>query len=306
MRHCDVAVIGAGMAGLTAAVFAARYGLEAVVVDQAGVGGQITTAEVVENVPGFPDGTSGVELGPLLHAQAEAAGAELLLDTVESVEKDDSGALVVHGFDNDLRARALIIAAGSSHKNLDVPGEAGLIGRGVSHCASCDGALFAGRRLAVVGGGDSAFDEAVVLSRSAEQVSIFHRGASASAQDAIADRVRQAGISVEFNAAIVEVRGEGAVSSVIVRDTMTGAEREHTADGLFVYVGQRPNTAFLAELVELDSGGHITTDILMRTSQQGVFAAGDIRAHSVAQLAAAAGDGATAAITAAQYLFERA
>src|SRR5215813_4931949 len=175
MREFDLVVIGAGVAGLTAAMHAARAGLSVAVVERMGVGGQIAAAERIENFPGFPQGVSGAELGPLLHEQAEAAGAEFVLDTVEGLTVDDDWR-VVNAVSEPLKARAVIVAAGSALKSLGVPGEEAFLGRGVSHCASCDGHFFAGQDVCVIGGGDSALDEALVLAEHASGVKLLHRG----------------------------------------------------------------------------------------------------------------------------------
>jgi thioredoxin reductase (NADPH) len=290
------------VAGLTAAMFAGRYGLKTIVVEQLGAGGQIINAERIDNFPGFPDGLAGHELGPLLHQQAEAAGAEFVLDTVEKLETSGIDH-IVHGASEHLRARAVIIAAGSALRPLGVPGEQKFLGKGVSHCATCDGAFFAGRDVGVVGGGDSALDEALVLAEHAARVKIFHRGAELDAQRVLRNRVAADDkIEVVLQTIVEEIVGESAVTSVRLREVANGRMRAEAVDGVFVYVGLEPNTAFLRGVLALDGAGHIETDINMRTSLAGVFAAGDIRAHSVAQLAAAAGDGATAAISAFRYL----
>jgi thioredoxin reductase (NADPH) len=302
MRDADLIVIGAGVAGLTAAMFAGRYGLDVVVVEQLGAGGQIINADRIDNLPGFPDGIAGHELGPLLHQQAEAAGAEFVLDTVERLEA--SGAeRIVHGASETLRAPAVIVAAGSALRPLGVPGEERFLGKGVSHCASCDGALFAGLDVCVIGGGDSALDEALVLAEHASGVKLLHRGAQLDAQQTLRDRVAATDkIELALDTVVEEIVGENAVTGVRVRDAKTGRTRLEASRGVFVYVGLEPNTAFVRGVLALDPAGHIETDINMRTSLAGVFAAGDIRAHSVAQLAAAAGDGATAAISAFRYV----
>jgi thioredoxin reductase (NADPH) len=302
MRDFDLIVIGAGVAGLTAAMFAGRYGLKVVVVEQLGAGGQIINAERIDNLPGFPDGIAGHELGPLLHQQAEAAGAEFVLDAVERLEGSGDDR-IVHGAGETLRARAIIIAAGSALRPLGVPGEERFLGRGVSHCASCDGALFAGLNVCVIGGGDSALDEALVLTQHASSVKLFHRGPHLDAQRVLRDRVAATDkIELALDTIVEEIVGEDAVTGLRLRDARTGRTRLEACRGVFVYVGLEPNTAFVRGVLTLDPAGHIETDIDMRTSLAGVFAAGDIRAHSVAQLAAAAGDGATAAIAAFRYL----
>jgi thioredoxin reductase (NADPH) len=305
MRDFDVVVVGAGVAGLTAAMFAARYGLAVAVVERLGAGGQIINAQRIENFPGFPHGIGGHELGPLLHEQAEAAGAEFLLDSVEALEVSGEQR-IVRGAGEALRAPAVIIAAGSALRSLGVPGEETFLGRGVSHCASCDGAFFAGQPVCVVGGGDSALDEALVLAAHASRVTIIHRGEGLDAQHALQDKAAASDrIGTLLGTVVDEIVGEGAVAAVRLRDLATGTTRLEPVKGVFVYVGLEPNIGFLRGLVALDAVGHIEVGIDMATSLPGVFAAGDIRKHSVAQLAAAAGDGATAAISVYRYVRRR-
>jgi thioredoxin reductase (NADPH) len=302
MRECELVIVGAGVAGLTAATFAGRHGLDCVVVEQLGAGGQIANAERIENFPGFPQGIGGHELGPLLQEQAEAAGATFILDSVERLETDGDHR-IVRGASESLRGPAIIIAAGSRLRALPVAGAERFLGKGVSHCASCDGALFAGQDVCVIGGGDSAFDEALVLAAHASRVTILHRAPRPDAQRALSERVGACGrIEIIPEAVVEDILGEGSVSAVRWRHAATGAVHTRAVRGVFVYLGLEPNTAFLRDMVALDAAGHIETDTMMRTSLRGVFAAGDIRRNSVAQLAAAAGDGATAAIAAFRYL----
>jgi thioredoxin reductase (NADPH) len=304
-RSCDVAVVGAGVAGLTAAFFAARYGLETLVVDHMGSGGQVLNCEKIENFPGFPNGVAGYELGPILQEQAEAAGADLLIDQVESVESGSPHTLVLAGGE-DITAGAVIVAAGSSLKTLGVPGEEALRGRGISHCASCDGSFFQDEVVGVVGGGDSALDEALVLTEYASSVIIFVRDGDYGAQEAIQRKVRQhPGIDTIWHTEVLGVLGHDSVTGVRIRDVRSGEEREQPLGGLFIYVGLTPNTSFLEGLLTLESTGHIPTNIWLETEVPGVFAAGDIRKDSASLLASAAGDGATAAIAAFRYLSNR-
>jgi thioredoxin reductase (NADPH) len=302
MQDFDLVVIGAGVAGLTAATFAARHGLKVAVVERMGAGGQIVNAECIENFPGFPPGIAGHKLGPLLHEQAEAAGAEVRLDTIAAIEL--AGAhRIVRGAADSLRTRAVIIAAGSAPRALGIPGEERFRGKGVSHCAACDGPLFAGKDVCVVGGGDSALDEALVLAGHAARVTVFHRDASLDAQRALVDKATATRkIELGLETSVEEILGADAVSGVRLRATRTGASHVQNVSGVFIHVGLEPNTAFLRGLLALDATGRIETDIMMRTSVEGIFAAGDIRKDSVAQLATAAGDGATAAISAFRYL----
>jgi len=200
-------------------------------------------------------------------------------------------------------AHAVIVAAGSTPRGLGVPGEGKFLGRGVSHCASCDAPFFKGKGVCVIGGGDSALDEALVLSAHAARVMVFHRGASLDAQQALRDQVaRGDNIKIVLATIVEEILGEQAVTAVRLREVGLGAIRIQEVSGVFIYVGLEPNTAFLRGVLALDPMGHIETDIMMRASVPGIFAAGDIRKNSVAQLAAAAGDGATAAIAAFRYL----
>ncbi len=301
MQDIDIVIVGAGVAGLTAAMVAARHGVKVTVVDRTGVGGQISTTERIENFPGFPQGIAGHELGPLLHEQAEAAGAEFMLDTIEQIAPE-GGRFLVRGGDT-LRARAVIVAAGSALRSLGIPGEAPLLGRGVSHCASCDGPFFKGEEVVVVGGGDSALDEALVLAMHAARVTVVHRGASLSAQQSIVARASaDPRVAILLDTVVEEIVGGDAVSGVRLRDRKSGEARLQPVKGVFVHVGLEPNTTFLQGLVALDGAGRIETDAMMQTSLPGLFAAGDIRKGSVALIAAVSGDGATAAIAAVRYL----
>jgi thioredoxin reductase (NADPH) len=302
MQDFDIIVIGAGVAGLTAAMTAARQGRSVAVIDRMGVGGQIANAERIENFPGMPHGIAGHELGPLLHEQAEAVGAEFLLDSVEALEISGEHRLV-RGATEALRARAVIVAAGSTLRSLGIPGEQRLLGKGVSHCASCDAPFFTGKAVCVIGGGDSAVDEAVTLAQHAARVTVIHRSGHPRAQKVLIEKAT--GIDkVAFmrNTLVEEILGEDFVTGIRLRDRTDNAARVETVAGVFVYVGLEPNTAFLRGIVALDPAGHIETDIMMQTSVAGIFAAGDIRKHSGALLAAAAGDGTTAAVAALRYL----
>ncbi len=302
MADFDLIIIGAGVAGLTAAMVAGHRGLSVTVIAASGPGGQIVNAERVENFPGIPGSIAGHELGSRLFEQAEAAGAQFMLDTVESLSVEGTKR-VVRASGQDFHAGAVIIAAGSTLRPLGIPGEGRLLGKGVSHCASCDAPLFKGRNVCVVGGGDTAFDEALVLSGHAAQVTILHRSETPRAQQHLRARIDSAAnITVANGTLVEEILGRETVNAIRLREAKTGATREQKLDGVFVAVGLDPATAFLNGILKLDASGHIETDIMMRTSLDGVFAAGDIRKNSIAQLAAIAGDGATAAISACRYL----
>ena len=296
----DLLIVGAGLAGLTAGMYGARYGLRTLVVEHMVAGGQVLNIEKIETFPGFPQGVAGFDLGPLVQEQAEAAGAEFMLDTAVGLEVDGDRR-IVRCQGSELAARSVIIAAGSSFRSLGIPGEAEFVGRGVSHCASCDAPFFVGKEVCVVGGGDSALDEAAVLAAQVGQVTIVHRGAGFSAQQAALNRlVGFSNVQTLFNTEVVEITGDGTVSSVRLRANSSDLTRN--VSGVFIFVGLEPNSAFVRGMVDLDPAGHIVVDEHLGTSIPGVFAAGDIRVASSRQLAAAAGDGASAAVAAAHYL----
>jgi thioredoxin reductase (NADPH) len=293
----DLVIVGGGLAGLTAGLYGARFGLRTCVVEQMAAGGQVLNVEKIENFPGFPQGIAGFDLGPIVQEQAEAAGAEFTMDTAIGLELDgDTRVLRCEGA--ALSARALIIAAGSSFRQLGIPGEAEFVGKGVSHCASCDAPFFIGKEVAVIGGGDSALDEAAVLAAQVGRVTVVHRGASFSAQHAAVNRLAELpNIETRFNTEVASIVGEQTVSALQLSD----GSNLHVS-GVFIFVGLEPNTAFLQGAVDLDPSGHVVVDAHLQTSVPGVFAAGDIRQGSSRQLVSAAGDGASAAVFAAQYL----
>jgi thioredoxin reductase (NADPH) len=287
----DVAVVGGGVAALTAALFAARQGLACLVMMPGVPGGQLMNVERVDDFPGFPQGIAGYDLGPALQEQAAEAGAEFRLGEVGSLTKHGDLWLV-----DDVEARVAIVATGSSPRRLGVPGEERLTGRGVSHCASCDGPLFRGKRVAVVGGGDSAFQEALTAAGFASEVFLIHRGAPR-AQQIYSSRVESAANVSLRQGVVAEIVGDGEVTGVRLADSAD----LHVA-GVFVYVGMAPNTPLLRELVALDADDRVATDSWMRAGPPGLFAAGDIRADFPGQAINAASDGATAAIGAFRHL----
>jgi thioredoxin reductase (NADPH) len=296
----DLVITGAGLAGLTAAMVGARHGLKTALIDPGTVGGQVLNVEKIENFPGFPQGIAGFDLGPLVQEQAEHAGCAFVMDTVTGLQIAGDER-IVHCEGADLSARSVIIAAGSALRSLGVPGEEEFLGRGVSHCASCDAPFYVGKEVCVVGGGDSALDEAAVLAEHVSRVLLIHRGANFTAQHTAVERLRgYANVEALFGTELVEIRGSDAVSSVTLRSD--GSTREQALVGVFIFVGLEPNTRWLRGVLDLDPAGHIVSNIHLQTSVPGVFAAGDIRQASVAQLAAVAGDGATAAVNAFRYV----
>jgi len=291
----DIAVVGAGTAGLTAARHAAAGGARVLVLDRMGVGGQVTTVEGITNFPGRPEPVAGYDLGVDLLEEAEAAGAEIMLAEVAGVEPDDDG-YVLSAADERIRVRAVIVATGSTRRALDVPGEEEFDGRGVSHCASCDGPFYRGKRVVVVGGGDSAFDEAAILAGFADEVLVVHHGPEPSARaEIVARALEHDNIRTRADASVSAVLGAEKVSAVRVSDLAAGSETEHSADGVFVYVGLTPNTDWLGDLVTRAADGRLVVDDALETSRPGIFAAGDLRSGSAAMLDEAVADGAIAA-----------
>ena len=298
----DLLVVGGGLAGLTAAIYGARYGLSTAVVEQMMGGAQIINLEKIENFPGFPEGIAGAELGPAAQEQAMNAGAEFVMAEASRVSLDGDYK-VVSTDAGDLRAQAVIVAAGSTLRQLGIPGEDEFYGRGVSHCATCDGPMFMGETVGVVGGGDSAADEALTLTDYAGRVILFHRRDELRAQQVLRQRLLDnPKVEVVWNAGVQEILGEETVTGVKSRNLVTGAEEVVGVSGVFVYVGLEPNSALVQGLAGLDNSGHIEVDLSMETSVPGLYAVGDIRQRSSSQLVSAAGDGATAAIAAYNYI----
>ena len=298
----DVLIIGGGLAGLTAGIYAARYGLHTAIIEQMMGGAQIINLEKIENFPGFPEGISGAELGPAAQEQAMDAGAEFIMAEANNVSKDGDYK-VVHSDAGDYRAKTVIMAAGSSLRKMGIPGEDEFYGRGVSHCATCDGPMFMGETVGVVGGGDSAADEALTLTEYAGKVMLFHRRDEFRAQKVLQDRlVRNPKVEIVWNALVQEIIGEDTVSGVQIRNHITNFEETIRLTGMFVYVGLEPNSALVNDVAKTDNSGHIQVNLSMETSLPGLYAVGDIRQNSASQLVTAAGDGATAAISAFQYI----
>ncbi len=301
----NVIILGSGPAGLTAALYAGRADLKPVVLKGLDAGGQLMLTTEVENYPGFPDAILGPELMEAMEKQAARFDAEMLHQGATRVDLSSRPFGVWTG-DEEWRARTLIITTGASARWLDVPGEQQYRGRGVSACATCDGFFFRDKRLVVVGGGDSAIEEATFLTKFASQVTVVHRRGEFRASKIMQDRAfANPKIDVVWNAEVAEVQGDGsAVTNLKLRDTGGGTIRDIAADGLFVAIGHTPNTTLFEGQLEL-SGGYITVDEpSTRTSVPGVFAAGDVVDHTYRQAVTAAGTGCRAAIDAERFLEE--
>jgi len=299
----DLVIIGGGVAGLTAGLTSARAGRKTRVLTGAALGGHLVSIERIDGYPGFPDGVPGYDLCPIIQEQAVGAGAEFAATEAIALQADEGQWRVTTG-EGDVRARAVVIATGTTLKTLGIPGEEQLRGKGVSHCASCDAPLLRNRIVGVVGGGDSALQEALTLAQHAARVIILHRGTTFSAQPAYVQQVQaNPKIEVRFGTIVEEAIGNGGLTSVRTR-TVGGDGKTGDLElaGLFVYVGLAPATTLLDGVLALDASGRIPVDGEMRSSLPGLFAAGTVRSGSAGRAASAAGDGATAALTADRYL----
>jgi len=298
----DLVIVGGGVAGLTAALTSARTGRKTHVLTGPALGGQLISIERVDGYPGFPEGVPGYDLCPIIQEQAAAAGAAFAAAEATGLHADGEHWRVTTS-QGDVRARAVVIATGTISKTLGIPGEEQLRGKGVSHCASCDAPLLRGRVVGVVGGGDSALQEALTLAQHASRVIVMHRGTAFSAQAAYVQQVQQnPKIEVRFGTIVEEAIGNGGLKSVRTRAVSDGKAGELEVAGLFVYVGLAPATALLDGVLALDASGRIPVDGEMRSSLPGLFGAGTVRSGAPGRAAAAAGDGAIAAVRADQYL----
>jgi thioredoxin reductase (NADPH) len=299
-RH--IVIIGGGPAGYTAATYAARANLKPLVLAGYAAGGQLMTTTEVENFPGFPEGIQGPELMERMQKQAERFGAEILFKDVTKLD------LTKHPFhvtyeDITIETKAVILATGAGPRKLGIPSESKLWGKGVTSCATCDGAFYKGKDVVVVGGGDSAMEEASFLTRFANKVTLVHRREEFRASPIMIDRVKaNPKIQLMLDKGIEEVLGNGKVSGLRLKDTKTGQHSEINADGLFLAIGHIPNSGLVKDVVDTDDEGYVITDGKTKTNIPGVFACGDVVDRTFRQAITAAGSGCAAAINAERYL----
>ncbi len=299
----DFIIIGAGVAGLSAAGYAARANMKTLVLESGGTGGQAQNIVHLENYPGVFPSVTGIDFIETMRTQAKTFGAEIKTETVLSLDKI-AQEFVVRTNSGQYTALTILLATGSSSRKLGCKGEKELSGKGVSYCATCDGPFFKGKKILVVGGGDSACDEATFLSTLSPQITVIHRKSQFRAQKAVADRVLQnPNIDVFFNSELVEIQGQGKVQNVIIKDNTTGQTRSLEMDAVFIFIGADPCTE-LVPILKHDEDGYIVTDEQMRTSIPGLFCAGDVRSKSFRQVVTAASDGAIAAHSAEKYIRE--
>ncbi len=298
----QVIIVGGGPAGLTAGLYCSRSRLSTMLIERGIIGGQIINAERVENYPGFPKGVSGIELGQLLYEQASNYGLETLSTEVMRTESRP-GRNLISTAEGDFTADSIIIASGSQYRKLGVPGEEEYTGKGVSYCATCDGPLFKDKILAVIGGGDAAVTEALYLSKFASSVKVIHRRDQLRASGITQERVlAEPKVELIWDTVATAIEGDGSVRRVILKNIKDARISVLEVAGVFVAIGSQPNTDPWQDLVPLDEGGYIITNEVMETRIPGVFAAGDVRHSSARQAITAAGDGATAAVSAERFL----
>jgi len=305
----DVLIIGAGPAGFTAAIYAARYGLETLIISK-DIGGNVALTDLIENYPGFPEGIRGAELASRMHEQVKKLGVPIVFDEVETIDPAECAYYegpckfqVKTKNGKVCTARTVIIAVGAEPRKLRVPGEDKFYGRGVSYCATCDGPLFKGKDVIVVGGGNTALQEALYLKEIGVNVTLVHRRDQFRADKILQDRFKKAGIPALLNTVVVEIKGDQKVESVVLKNVKTGEVFEKKVDGVFVFIGYEPKTDFVKHLGITDEQGYIPVDMYMRTKIKGIFAAGDIT-NVFKQIAVAVGQGAIAANSAKELLEE--
>jgi thioredoxin reductase (NADPH) len=304
----DLTIVGSGPAGLTAALYAAREGISTLVIERGGIGGQAGVTERLDNFPGFPEGVTGDEFADRLRRQAERFGVEILqAQEVTAVERDGDYRLVRTADGSEYRSWAVLLTPGSTYRRLGVPGEDAFIGAGVHFCATCDGAFYRDKDVLVIGGGNSAGEEGVFLTRFADRVTIATKDDKLSASQVVVEKVAEnPKIELLTNVTPAEFRGTSKLESVVLKNTATGELTEVTPQGVFVFIGLTPNTGFVKSLVRTDERGFIVTDGTLETNVPGIFAAGDVRAGSTKQAASAAGEGAAVALAIRRYIEPRA
>jgi thioredoxin reductase (NADPH) len=300
-RIYEAIIIGGGPAGMTAGLYTSRSRLSTLLIETGLLGGQITTTELIENYPGFPEGINGSELSQLMEEQAKRFGLEIINQEVLEVRLEGDRK-VIRTHESDYYSEALIISSGTEYRKLEIPGEDAFIGKGVSFCATCDGAFFKDSRIVVVGGGDSALTEALFLTKFAKEVTIIHRRDALRATKIYQERTfANPKIKFLWNSVMQEIRGDKMVQSILVKNVKTNEVKEFQTDGVFLFVGISPKTQFLKGLVQMDEGGYIITNENCETSIKGIFAAGDCRKKLLRQVTTAVGDGATAAFAVEKY-----
>lgn len=302
IRREKMVIIGAGPAGLSAALYAARAELNPVVLTGMTMGGQAALTHIIENYPGFPEGLGGAELGELFKQQAERFGATVVYDTATEVDLS-SQPYKVRTYGTEYQADTVVIATGANPRHLEIPGEEELTGRGVSYCGTCDGFFFKDKEVVVVGGGDSALEEGLFLTRFATKVTVVHRRDELRAGAILQARAeKNPKINYIWDTVLEKINGNGQVTDVTLKNKKTGENSDFNTDGVFIFIGHIPNTQLFEGQLEMDDGGYLVANELMETSKPGVFAAGEVADSHFRQVITSAGMGAAAAIQATRYL----
>ncbi|MFH1191172.1 MAG: thioredoxin-disulfide reductase [Candidatus Omnitrophota bacterium] len=300
MNRHDLVIIGAGPAGLTAALYAGRSRLDILLFEKMAVGGRILMSEIIENYPGFPGGISTVELMARMEEQVKELGVKIVSEEARDL---DCVSRIINVAGASYQASAIIIASGARPRKLNIPGEQEYTGRGVSYCATCDAPFFKDKRVVIVGGGNAVAEEAIYLSRFASLVSVIHRRGDLRASAILQERMQQnSKINFILNSIATRIKGSNKVESVVIKDLLSGKERDFACDGVFIYIGHEPETVFLNNKLQMDESGYIVTDENMATTAAGVFACGDCRKKGFYQVVNACGDGAVAADSAYKFI----
>ena len=300
----DVIIVGGGPSGLSAGIYTSRARLKTLLIEKAGCGGQIAITDHLENYPGFEDGINGFDLSVKMEKQARTFGCEITYGEVVSIQTEEEIKKIILSDDKEYLTKTVVIASGANFKKLNVPGEKEFTGKGVSYCATCDGPFFREKEIAVIGGGDSALQEALYLTKFVKKVNLIHRRDAFRAAKILQEKVfKEPKINIIYDSVVEEISGTDTVERIKLKNVKNGNISALEVNGIFVFVGWLPNTGFLSNSkIKLNQNGYIITDDNMKTSVNGVFACGDVREKILRQVVTAAGDGATAAIAAQHYL----
>ncbi len=298
----DILIIGGGPAGLTAAIYGCRFGLRVLIIEKLNLGGTVMLTDKVENYPGFPEGIKGKDLGVLFKTHSYVYGAEYVSDTIRSI-KEEGDLFLLEGESDYYKGRTVIVATGTKPRTLGIPGEDKYIGKGVSFCAACDGYFFQGKDIAVIGGGDSAIGEAIYLAALCHNVYVIHRRDELKAVRVLEDEARKMGnVAFLWNSVPIKIIGDRGVEGLEIKNIKTGEITILSVKGVFIYIGEDPQTELLKGLINLDEHGYVITDESMKTNIPGILAVGDIRKKPLRQIVTAVSDGAVAAYTAYHYI----
>ena len=300
----DVVIVGGGPSGMSAAIYASRARLKTLLIEKAGCGGQIAITDHLENYPGFEEGINGFDLAMKMEKQARTFGCEIAYGEVSFIEIEDAIKKVILSDKKEYFTKTIIIASGANFKKLAIEGEQEFIGKGVSYCATCDGPFFRNKEIAVVGGGDSALQEALYLTKFATKVNLIHRRDQFRAAKILQEKVfAESKINIIFDSVVEKISGNLSVEQITLKNVKNNISSQLSVNGVFVFVGWLPNTKFLSNTaIKLNEAGYIITDDNMKTSVEGIFACGDVRQKILRQVVTAAGDGAIAAISAQHYI----